>query len=456
MRFLTSHRRVASLVAHLRLDTRELPVQDPGGRSLFYLRGRHFTAADWGEPRFVPPYLLDRGERSRSPGQLLIEIALRHRDRAQHLRDVGFRSLMLDELSLEAYQLIRDASGYDTLVNDWSAAEAIPFLLADFDPSLEYRALRRGFQALPLMLADRFTAAGGEVFRHHRLCRLDRNGGGGVRLTFDLAEGGSDNPRRVAKPLSCVASHVILALPRRSIELLHPDSLLFDGRQFGEDLETVIPQPGFKIFTAYRRPWWLDTREVTAGRSVTDLPVRQCYYWHSVPASERASRNSLLMASYSDGGSVEFWAGLARHPERYRPPVTACPPGIGIPDPEPGLSASAAMVAELQDQLRELHGLSTLSAPDSAQIVPPYAAYYRDWTSEPYGGGWHFWRIGARAQAIMERMRHPSPGDPVYVCGEAWSRQQGWVEGALESADLLLEHVLRLPPPAWDAAPRSP
>ena len=363
MRFLTSHRRVAGLVlTRLKLPTRDLPVEDPQGRHLFYFRGRHFAASEWERPGFVPPYLLDRDERARSPGKLLIEVALRHLGgRLDQLRplgfrspalddlaNVGFRNLMLRELSAEAYQLVRDACGYDTLVNNWSAAEAIPFLLADFDPGLKYLAFEEGFQLLSLKLAELFEDKGEDAYRihmGHRLHRLDRESEGAIRLTFDKGPSASANPYRVADPVTQTARHVILAMPRRSIELLHPDTFLFDRPQFGEDLRSVLPQPGFKIFAAYRRPWWLDLRGITAGRSVTDLPIRQCYYWGTGPAFNRAdpyaARNSALMASYNDGGSVEFWAGLARDPARYHPPDSACPPGVAIPDPTAPENASA-------------------------------------------------------------------------------------------------------------------
>lgn len=472
MRYLSSHVRVVGLVERkLGLPGRELLVDDPQKKNMYYLRGQHFTAGDWDRPEFVPPYRMDRGERSRSPGKLLIEVALRHlggrldslRDigyrsaALDRLRDVGFRNLMLREMSAEAYELVRDACGYDTLVNNWGAAEAIPFLLADFDPKLRYTAFRDGFQSLPLALAKSFETDGGERFKihkGHRLFRLDRIDGG-VRLTFDTSGGTPANPRRIpdGKKLVCTASHVILAMPRRSIELLHPDSFLFDQPGFEADLQAVMPQPGFKIFAAYRQPWWLDQRGITAGRSVTDLPLRQCYYWGTGPAFDEAMpnavRHSSLMASYNDGGSVEFWAGLARGQERYHPPETACPPGVPIPDPTAPEDASAALAAELQNQLRELHGLSTLTNPDAADILPPYAVKFRDWTADPFGGGWHFWKIGTRAREVAARMRQPTPGDPLYICGEAWSHQQGWVEGALETADGVLETALGLPRPDW-------
>jgi hypothetical protein len=471
MRFLSSHVRVAGLVLKkLKLPTRDLPVEDRNGRHLYYLRGRHFTASEWDRPGFVPPYLLDRGERARSPGKLLIEVALRHlggrldqlgplgfrSPTLDELRNIGFRNLMLREMSAEAYQLIRDACGYDTLVNNWSAAEAIPFLLADFAPGLTYYAFQEGFQSLPLKLAQLFQENGGDackVYLGYRLVRLDRAAGGLVGLTFDKGPGDPANPRRVGDAVRLTARHVVLAMPRRAIELLHPDTFLFDDPQFGEDLQAVLPQPGFKIFAAYRRPWWLDQRGITAGRSVTDLPIRQCYYWGTGPALDpnkpNVPRNSVLMASYNDGGSVEFWAGLARDSARYYPPAIACPPGVPIPDPTTPEHASAALVAELQNELRELHGLSTLDSPDAADIDPPYVTLFRDWTVDPFGGGWHFWKIGARSKEVAARIRQPSPPTPVYVCGEAWSHQQGWVEGALETADDVLENLLGLPRPDW-------
>jgi monoamine oxidase len=447
MRFLKSHRRVFGLIQHLGLPFKELPVSDPNNKALYYLRGRHFAAEDWKRPEFDPPYRLDRGERARAPASLLIEVALRHANRTDQLRNTGFWNLLLEELSLEAYQLLREASGYDTIVHNWSAAEAIPFLLADFAPDAQYLALRDGFQSLPERLADQFRQSGGAISMGHRLHRIDKQGDGWLRLTFDRLPsdpGEGYRYRRVAEETVCRARHVILAMPRKALELLHPDSYLFSCQQFETDLQSVLPQPGFKIFAAYRNPWWFDQRGIWAGRSVTDLPVRQCYYWHTVKGAPSA-----LMASYNDGESVEYWSGLAREGPRYAPNPSVCPPGVPIPDNIMKLSASAALVRELQNQLRELHGLPDLPPGTTDRVPEPYVAVSQNWTQDPFGGGWHFWKIGAQAKAIGRRIRQPIPGTPIYICGEAWSRQQGWVEGALETADALLEDNLRLAPPAW-------
>jgi monoamine oxidase len=99
------------------------------------------------------------------------------------------------------------------------------------------------------------------------------------------------------------------------------------------------------------------------------------------------------------------------------------------------------MVEEVDRELREIH--------DVRYTPPPYAAAYMDWGVDPYGGGVNFWNIHARSPEIIPRMTQPVPEVPVYVCGEAYSNGQGWVEGALETAELVLQNHFGLAPPEW-------
>src|SRR5262249_39105383 len=152
-----------------------------------------------------------------------------------------------------------------TIVNNWNAAEAIPFLLADFPADARYMALNQGFQALPLTLARQFEQAGGTVNMHHRLHRIDWNPAlSRLELLFDMDGGSSQfvvpQAPKSDRMLLVRAAHVILAMPRRSIELLHPDSVLFQSADFQRNMRSVLAQPAFKIFAAYRRPWWTETR----------------------------------------------------------------------------------------------------------------------------------------------------------------------------------------------------
>ena len=49
-------------------------------------------------------------------------------------------------------------------------------------------------------------------------------------------------------------------------------------------------------------------------------------------------------------------------------------------------------------------------------------------------------------------MRHPVPDVDVHVCGEAFSASQGWVEGAINTAERVLETQFGLRRPTWVSA----
>ena len=70
-------------------------------------------------------------------------------------------------------------------------------------------------------------------------------------------------------------------MPRRSLELLDRKGPVFDPAQAPDVphmLQSVRPIPLYKLFLAYEYPWWTAV-DVSQGRSLTDLPLRQLYYW---------------------------------------------------------------------------------------------------------------------------------------------------------------------------------
>lgn len=47
--------------------------------------------------------------------------------------------------------------------------------------------------------------------------------------------------------------------------------------------------------------------------------------------------------------------------------------------------------------------------------------------------GCHVWNVGYSMNDIYTQIIHPIQNENIYICGEAYSRQQGWIEGALIS-----------------------
>jgi monoamine oxidase len=459
MRLLNTQEQVVRLIEHLDLTVDRFPMGDT--RNLVYLRGRHWTQADW-QDRHAVPYVLtpDAGttqrpidERGKSPDELLRTVVEWHAPDAAHygptdwqhfketatvdiegierpLHDVGFWNLVLETLSSEGYQLVRDGGGYYSVPGNWSAADALPWMWADF-VGATYQKIRDGFLRLPLEMVDRFQRAGGELLPLHelRLLRPSNDGApGSLEATF------LRGPERA--PWRCRAGHVLLALPRRAIELLDPETFLFANPQFVTDLDTVTPEAAAKTFLLYSQPWWEEQLGLQSGRSISDLPIRQTYYFGTEgdqPGADPGNRTSLLMASYTDGPPVDFWRGYIGGPPFTDTPVD----GVAAE-----LVASAAMTAETERQVAELHG-------SGVSIPPAELALHIDWGRDPYGAAWHFWRPGTKSWEVMARMRRPDAAVNVHICGEAWSTGQGWVQGALATAEQVLQQELGLDRPEW-------
>jgi monoamine oxidase len=99
------------------------------------------------------------------------------------------------------------------------------------------------------------------------------------------------------------------------------------------------------------------------------------------------------------------------------------------------------MVHVANSQVAEVHALPSIDA--------PYSAVYHSWNEDPYGGGWHEWKANYRLDEVMCRMRKPVESEDVYIVGEAYSYGQGWVEGALDTAESMVEDFFGLKRPGW-------
>lgn len=459
MRFIpASQAFVTDLIHHLELATRPFPMgapDDPGGFNNFgYLRRRQMRIRDFGDAEKVP-YLLDPTEQGKTPDQLqkyvmdsLVPNAVHLTQdewtevevlNGQKLYELGFWNLLYETLSSEAYQFMDDAGGYYTNVANTNAALSLPVF--EFGPDVVYETLVDGYEALPRALADAFVRMDGEFRPNHRLDSMARHKGK-YALEFVRTQTAADGTTtdQEGKPSTKVfAKQVILALPRRSLELVRWD--VFQQPDVSELITAVISQAAFKLFLAYPYPWWASLG-LEAGRSITDMPLRQTFYFGTEgkqPGADPANLNSLMMVSYNDLGSVPFWKALeAGDPFRGRanPFVKR---GEEMRAHE--FNVTARMVDGAQKQVRELHNL---------KFVPePYSAVYHDWSEDPYGGGWHAWKAGYRFWELMPKVRQPAPDEDVFICGDAYSINQGWVEGALQTADLVLQEHFGMQPPEW-------
>jgi monoamine oxidase len=292
-----------------------------------------------------------------------------------------------------------------------------------------YYKLRQGNQGLPEALLKKFTELGGSLHLQKQLYRLQLREYNGEQL-IALTVGASGVPIESV----VYARYVVLALPQRALKLLDPDSFIFQNPQFRADINTVTASPASKLFLSYDRAWWRELEpKIEQGQSTSDLPIRGCYY-----IGAEQDGKSLLLASLNDDVVTQFWDGYLQT-SRYGPYSA---PYRGLHDGlmRQSLLAPPEMVVEAQRQLKEIHNFD---------IPDPEAAIYHDWMQDPFGGGWHNWNPHARSWEVIPRIRQPIPGINVFLCGEAYSAQQGWIEGAINTAEMVLETYFGLPRPDW-------
>lgn len=352
------------------------------------------------------------------------------------VNDIGFWNLIKDRVSQEGYNFLANAGGYYSNTINWNAAEAFPYMVGDFSANVEYKTIAEGYDQIAYSLANAYLGQeGSNIWVENKLVTFTKEHKNKSTHQYELTF--------LHIPSNTVwkvyANSIILAMPRKSLELLDQNNFFFNINQNAElnkNIRSVIMEPAFKILMGFDSPWWKKKFDIDSGHSITDLPMRQCYYFGTDPHND----NSLLLGSYGDMETETFWKALSDDKELFKVRANRSASMDELNALE-SVQATQMMVDELMNQIRELHGDSTI--PD------PYVTWFRDWTDDPYGAGYHAWKAGYNVKYVMEFMRKPMEAENIHICGEAYSDQQGWVEGAFCVAELMLQQYFGLERPEW-------
>lgn len=417
MHYYASQAIVDRLVAELGLESRRFAggaMSDPA--DLYYLRGSRLGRDALAVGGTDLPYALAAGEIGLPLPQIVRDAvgpamaAVAGRTPAERramsegflldgrpLSEMSWRELLGSGLSPEAERLMVDANGHHGMTAPGVGAATM--FLTDAPERGGERTLGAGMQSLAESLADRVRAMGGCIET-------------GVRA-LAVADGPAVVLERGGRTETVRAEAVVLALPRRALAAMDLTTGPLAGSTLAEDLDAVVPIPALKVILAFERPWWNDLG-IRSGKSVTDLPMRECVYFDAPPIG-------LMAACYVDFDAVPYWEALE---------------GASAP----GDPASPAVLRATLTQLEAVHGVP---------VPAPIWSAVSDWGADPFGAGWHYWRQGVRPLAVAERVRAPAPGVAVHVCGEAWSTAQGWIMGSLQTAERVLQDHLGQPAPGW-------
>eukprot|EP01062_Namystynia_karyoxenos_P081336 TRINITY_DN891_c0_g1_i3.p1 TRINITY_DN891_c0_g1~~TRINITY_DN891_c0_g1_i3.p1 ORF type:complete len:1106 (+),score=305.85 TRINITY_DN891_c0_g1_i3:98-3319(+) len=374
--------RVAELVRRAGCTLVPVPLSDEG--NLFYAGGRHQRKNAV-------------GFNGRTPGELIqMVLAAYHTvlgtqpGAAFHcpvLRSMTVRNFLLtfgaelvppvspDEVShWETY------SGYNLYGDDVTAACFVDSE-ALYGPQLsdDQRYVREGYQQVAVRLLAR---SGCEVCTATEADAVRPIPGGGLLVTTRGRHAGEWR-----------AAHVVIATGGADAHAVAAKSPVSAERR--EAMGSAVRQvPLFKCFLQFDTPAWWRAMGLRCGKSTTDLDIRQLHYYDD---------EDLLV--YCGGPYAERWN------ERF------------VRDPSQALR-------EVYRQVCELH--------QGAYVAPPEPQWgkciWKFWA-----GGSHKWRLGADVPALVPLIADGCrDGSSVHVCGDAFSTKQGWVDGVIESVDLVV------------------
>ena len=360
-------------------------------------------------------------------------------DTEQPIYNFGFWNFLLDIYSIEAYTMIKQGTPLHSNYGNCNLYDALLGFVRNSFINPSYYGITKGYDQLPKKLVCEFKKKGGSVHKKTQLLNLHPaciNGEQLVKLTLACPTNSSKLKKRYAR-------HVVLALPQLALnKLFESKSPIFNDGQFQKDLlDTVTVCPASKLFLSYEEAWWEQINRfgdpITTGSSLTDLPLLLCNY-----IGKDLNEQSLLLASTADS---------VRHPFLVSQPSSRSGKKRSYnfkyqvktpkkPDDEPFDPSLERIVNQAQRQLKEMHGID---------IPEPIGALFCAWEDEPFGGGWHYWNLGVQSWEVAKSIRQPYPKHNIFICGEAYSDLQGWVEGALNSAEMVLKEHFDLPHPTW-------
>jgi len=282
-------------------------------------------------------------------------------------------------------------------------------------------------------------------------------------LTFDILD-------ETGNPIDWVrvqTDKVILGMPRRSLELLIPNnadffygSVSIGNTTINFDIahRSVIKEPSYKLIMVYNTAWW-QPLNISSGHSITDLPMRQCYYFPTneafnssinniypkyIQKSDNAKSNAVLLSSYGDMVTQSFWKALSDQPlntDAYSLKESISDKSAPESSHYEVLDNNSSFVKEMLKQLEELHYIKDLQM--------PLKVYFKDWTDDPFGAGYHAWKATADVPNTRLFMRDIFRDGTFHIIGESYSTQQGWVEGAFFEAERVMKDHFGLSIPKW-------
>jgi lysine 2-monooxygenase len=342
----------------------------------------------------------------------------------------GFWSLLrCYGLTEECITCLNHAIGFMGPFESFINAGAALQIIFDFPAVVSFFTLEKGYESLPDAVADDIRKMGGKIITGENIVSLTEEGNGISAL-------GSTN--------SYNAKKVILAIPQKPLKkIMDTSPFLSKNEKFVTAVHSVQNMELSKVGLYFNERWWHSNPKInlTNGPGFTDLPIGSVYCFSQFPNDDGADKNyngPAALTLYTDYTRGNFWKEMQNIGPHYSPE--------GVDQPANTCPASVNLVNEVLAQLKRLFGM------EANETVPmPVLSTYRVWgenesyNTGDYDYGYHQYKVNRNdGEEVYPHIS--SPAQNVFVCNEAWSPEQGWVEGSLIMSDSVMQKGFNLPP----------
>jgi Flavin containing amine oxidoreductase len=406
-------------------------------------------------------------------------IRKRMKFRGDYLSGMGFWNVLSAVMSHMAVAKLRDwGTFYHLLPENPNAAEWIIFWLRALKSTDSLRGIRGGMDWMVYRLCMKIGFLPnkpeeirirpekgpakveyntGEYLSLNRKLIAIKEKNDHLELTFKCRDKGDDEVVQ--------ARHVILALPKEplcQIQLPEADPEL--EQQFRSHLDAVFGFPLLKCFFFVDQPYWPDDRQ--PNQIAPYVPSRELQF-----TKNRDKTKGMIML-YTDRPGTQFWTDYLVHPSE-----DGAEEGKRVTEQESAVTwwwrtdaketkCYGKMIEKFQND-RLLRRFIQYVRENSAEDITPdrlLVAGMRDWGLPPFGGAAHAWRPGSKSWETLKylqafKLTKQSRTSRLHVCGEAYSKYHGFIEGALWSTQdvvCVICKELKWPCPATvDATPSS-
>lgn len=273
-----------------------------------------------------------------------------------------------------------------------NAVEGLNLFSNEFSDKTKYYILNGGLEQLAETLYTKLKKI--DIYKETPVLEISNQEETESQTTYKITN--SDNKTFTTKNL-------ILTIPKNKLlnikfKLNSDNTIKNNLKQLHKNINSVQNEPLYRIYARY--PLDKSTHKVWfdgMSKIATNLPIK-----YIIPINYE---KGVIMISYTDSKFARYWFNKM---------------------------AEGTFEVTLNKQLKLLF-------PD---MDIPKAKWYKHC---PWNSGAGYWKKGYDRKLIMPQMIEPlGKNTHLYICGENYSSHQAWVEGALETADMVLDKMKKI------------